>query len=150
MSKPRKSIPAEDDQAAQVGRHVAALMRERGLSQKDVAAALGVQVVTVSAMLNGRGVDRFLRLADLARVLGVTPNDVVMFDKGRRDPEEADLFAAAMEGVLMESGWSEARAEAVVELAREAARERAILNLDRRLSAKALAATRLRDRAPEE
>jgi transcriptional regulator with XRE-family HTH domain len=144
MSKTPKGPTAEELGAA-VGQRVRELMKARGLTGKDMAAALGLSTSGISDLLHGRSVKQYVQLAEIARLLGVTPNDLLGFDASSPpDHDIVELIGATVEALLMEQGWPEDRAVRLVRLATEAAQERQILDTDRKLAARAIAISRLR------
>lgn len=120
--------------AEQIGQRVAELRKARGLSRKDLAAALGLAgESSVSEIENGRNNKKFVQFGEIADILGTTPNDLLGFEA--MAPDDLDMMGAAIQVMLMEEGWPRERAEALVDIATEVATEKSELELDRRLAA---------------
>lgn len=65
---------------------LAALLKERGMSQKELAEAVCLTPASVSRYVNGEREPRVLTVAALADVLGVKPSDII----GTSDEQEMD------------------------------------------------------------
>lgn len=61
-----------------------ALLKERGMSQKELAEAASLTPASVSRYVNGEREPRALTVAALADVLGVKPSDII----GTSDEQE--------------------------------------------------------------
>lgn len=72
--------------ATLTGNKLAALLKERGMSQKELAKAAGLTPTAVSRYVNGEREPRALTVAALAEVLGVKPSDIM----GTSDEQEVD------------------------------------------------------------
>ena len=72
--------------ATLTGNKLAALLRERGMSQKELAEAACLTPASVSRYVNGEREPRVLTVAALADVLGVKPSDII----GTSDEQEMD------------------------------------------------------------
>lgn len=72
--------------ATLTGNKLAALLRERGMSQKELAEAVCLTPASVSRYVNGEREPRVLTVAALADVLGVKPSDII----GTSDEQEMD------------------------------------------------------------
>lgn len=72
--------------ATLTGNKLAALLKERGMSQKELAKAAGLTPAAVSRYVNGEREPRALTAAALAEVLGVKPSDIM----GTSDEQEVD------------------------------------------------------------
>lgn len=70
--------------AALIGAKLAVLLKERGMSQKELAAAAGLTPASVSRYVNGERDPRALTVATLADTLGVKPSDLI----GTSDEQE--------------------------------------------------------------
>lgn len=125
-------------QAAQIAERIRAAMKARGLKVKDLAAMLGLSGNAVSEMLAGNNMTQWVKLANMARALGVTPDHLLGF-KDVPDPEAFELFRDGMEAILIDLGWSRAEAEDSVGIAADTALARAIIGQDRRLENRAVA-----------
>lgn len=71
---------------ASIGVRLAALMRERGMNQKQLAEATNLTPAAVSRYINGERVPRAITIAALAKALGVKPADIT----GTADEQETD------------------------------------------------------------
>ncbi|MCB6470567.1 helix-turn-helix domain-containing protein [Coprococcus comes] len=72
--------------ATLTGNKLAALLKERGMSQKELAEAVCLTPASVSRYVNGEREPRVLTVAALADVLGVKPSDII----GTSDEQEMD------------------------------------------------------------
>ena len=72
--------------ATLTGNKLAALLKERGMSQKELAEAACLTPASVSRYVNGEREPRVLTVAALADVLGVKPSDII----GISDEQEMD------------------------------------------------------------
>lgn len=70
--------------ATLTGIKLAALLRERGMSQKELAEAASLTPASVSRYVNGEREPRALTVAALAEILGVKPSDII----GTTDEQE--------------------------------------------------------------
>lgn len=70
--------------ATLTGIKLAALLRERGMSQKELAEAASLTPASVSRYVNGEREPRALTAAALAEILGVKPSDII----GTTDEQE--------------------------------------------------------------
>lgn len=71
---------------ASIGVRLAALMRGRGMNQKQLAEATNLTPAAVSRYINGERVPRAITIAALAKALGVKPADIT----GTADEQETD------------------------------------------------------------
>lgn len=72
--------------ATLTGNKLAALLKERGMSQKELAEAACLTPASVSRYVNGEREPRALTVVALADVLGVKPSDII----GTSDEQEMD------------------------------------------------------------
>ncbi len=72
--------------SAPVGARLSALLKERGMSQKELAEATNLTPAAVSRYVNGERVPRAITIAALAKALGVKPTDIT----GTADEQETD------------------------------------------------------------
>lgn len=72
--------------AAPIGARLAALLRKRDMSQKELAEATNLTPAAVSRYVNGERVPRAITIAALAKALGVKPADIT----GTADERETD------------------------------------------------------------
>ena len=72
--------------ATLTGNKLSALLKERGMSQKELAEAACLTSASVSRYVNGEREPRALTVATLADVLGVKPSDII----GTSDEQEMD------------------------------------------------------------
>ena len=70
--------------ATLTGIKLTALLKERGMSQKELAEAASLTPASVSRYVNGEREPRALTVAALADVLGVKPSDII----GTTDEQE--------------------------------------------------------------
>lgn len=69
-----------------IGARLAVLLREHGMSQKELAEATNLTPAAISRYINGERVPRAITLAALAKALGVDPVDIT----GTADEQETD------------------------------------------------------------
>lgn len=84
-----------------IAENIAALLKEKGYSQQDLADALGVNKSTVSAWVSGKKTPRMDKVEDMAALFHCTITDVL----GYTQPEETDEFRDRMQaeyGVLFD------------------------------------------------
>ena len=84
-----------------IAENIAALLKEKGYSQQDLADALGVNKSTVSAWVSGKKTPRMDKVEDMAAIFHCTITDVL----GYTQPEETDEFRDRMKaeyGVLFD------------------------------------------------
>lgn len=72
--------------ATLTGNKLSALLRERGMSQKELAEAASLTPASVSRYVNGEREPRAPTIAALAKVLGVKSSDII----GTSDEQEID------------------------------------------------------------
>ncbi len=72
--------------ATPIGARLAALLRERGMSQKELAEATNLTPAAVSRYVNGERVPRAITIAALAKALGVKPAAIT----GTADEQKTD------------------------------------------------------------
>lgn len=72
--------------AAPIGARLTALLRERGMSQKELAEATNLTPAAVSRYVNDERVPRAITVAALAKALGVKPADIT----GTANEQETD------------------------------------------------------------
>lgn len=72
--------------ATLTGNKLSTLLKERGMSQKELAEAACLTSASVSRYVNGEREPRALTVAALADVLGVKPSDII----GTSDEQEMD------------------------------------------------------------
>jgi putative transcriptional regulator len=64
--------------------HLDRLLTERGMTLTELAERVGVTVVNLSVLKNGRArAVRFSTLSAICEVLGCQPGDVITYDRGR-------------------------------------------------------------------
>ena len=73
----KKPAPVITEVRAALGVRLAAAREKAQLSQLQVAQRFGLNKATVSAWETGRGVPDSLRLQELAKLYGTTPNDLL-------------------------------------------------------------------------
>ena len=120
-----------------IGQRIATLRKELGISRKDFAAAIGLGTESaISEIENGRAYKQSRQLCIIAETLGSTPNQLLGWtEEEPATTNQIEMMGAAVEVILMGEGWVRERAEAVVDIATEVAREKTELDLDRRLLA---------------
>lgn len=85
-----------------IGRNIAAIMRERGIMQKDLAERMGVTAALISRYLSGdRPVPR-KRLLQIAYILRVAPESLTDAESGRLSRSDIERAVEACSGGLSE------------------------------------------------
>lgn len=122
--------------APDLGLRIKQLREGLGLSVADLAAALDIKPFALREIEAGRSAKQFLKLADMARLLGTTPNYLLGADAvSPVTVDQLEMMGAAVQVMLIDDGWTRERAEALVDIALEVATEKSELDLDRRLAA---------------
>lgn len=96
----------EHEMAAPIGTRLAALLKERDLTQKELAEATNLTPAAISRYINGERVPRAITIAALARALGVKPEDITG-TADERDTDEAIRLIARNASSLTEAQRSE-------------------------------------------
>jgi putative transcriptional regulator len=77
-------MPAADADAHAITVHLDKLLADRGMTLVELAEGVGVSVVNLSILKNGRArAIRFSTLTKLCEVLGCQPGDLLSHDSGR-------------------------------------------------------------------
>jgi transcriptional regulator with XRE-family HTH domain len=76
-----------------IGANLAALLKERGMSQKELAEAAGLTPASVSRYVNGEREPWPATIAALSLALGVEPSDILGTSCGRELDEAVRLVA---------------------------------------------------------
>lgn len=128
-------MPKPAHSAEQFGQRVTEVRESRKLSRKELALAIGLKSESaISEIENGRNSKKYQQLADMAAVLGTTPNHLLGFE-ALPAPNDLDMMGAAIQVMLIDEGWPRERAEVLVDIATDVATETSELDLDRRLAA---------------
>lgn len=72
--------------SATIGTRLTILLKERGMSQKELAEATNLTPAAISRYINGDRTPRAITIAALAQALGVKPADIT----GTADEQETD------------------------------------------------------------
>lgn len=96
-----------------LGRRLAGLLRERGMTQKDLAQATHLTEAAVSRYISGQREPRAVTVANIAKALGVAPQDITGNERDQ-EIEGAVRLIARNAGSLSE----EQRVELISALAR--------------------------------
>lgn len=95
---PPRVAPEPDERAVEIGARIRKLRDQRKFTNPSIARMMRVQVDAINRMMRGESLVQAVKLADLARVLQVTPNDLFGFSAG----VDRDLVRQAFEGALAE------------------------------------------------
>lgn len=76
-----------------IGGRLAALLSERGMSQKQLAEATNLTPAAVSRYVSGAREPRAITVAAMAKALGVTPSDITGDETARETDEAIRLIA---------------------------------------------------------
>ena len=88
------SVPIEADIDAEIGARLAEVRRHCGLTQRQLAKAVGVTITTIQNWERGRLAISAKRLAALANALHCQPLDLLMLPGAEDVPRGAPLGAA--------------------------------------------------------
>ena len=91
----------EVEQATEIGRRIAAARRAKGMSQEELADAVGVRAGIVSRWETGKNIPRIQRLGEIAEKLG---QDVGYFTAQLDGPAPANGDGQALEAIRREVG----------------------------------------------
>ncbi|MEO5663938.1 MAG: helix-turn-helix transcriptional regulator [Nocardioides sp.] len=81
MARTAKGQPVEVDEPHGVSVHLDAVLADRGMTLTELADRVGVTVVNLSVLKNGRAkAVRFSTLTRICRVLGCQPGDLLRVD----------------------------------------------------------------------
>ena len=112
MSADEKISP----EMAALGETIRQLRDAKGLRVKDIAAHLGVTEGAVKNLQRGGGTQHFFRLAQICRLLGITPNELLGFNGAGDD----DVALGALEVSYIDLGLPEAEARLYAQAVLEA------------------------------
>ncbi len=79
--------------ASLVGARLTALLKQRGMTQKQLAEATNLTPAAVSRYVNGERVPRAITVAALAKALNVKPADITGTDDEQETDEAVRLIA---------------------------------------------------------
>lgn len=144
MPAKRKPLKADlPPELIEIGARIRALRERKGISSAEFAKLLGISVAAVNEIQQGRSVRQYAQFGHICRALGATPNAVLGFPEGGSPHSQ---FAAAMQGLLIEAGWSPEAARDALSVATEAAAAEPFAGLSPAQSAQAAAAMEWRRR----
>ena len=141
LAKKGNAESEQDAEQKAVGARIRTARERAGISPATLAKALGISPAAVNEIQQGRSVKQYVQLRVLARTLGVTPNAILGVDD---DPPA--LTMRAIEALLVEAGWPEARAKEAIGVAMQAAMTAPVAGLDAARSAQVAAAIEWRKR----
>lgn len=98
----------------EIGGTIRALMRCRGVRNKDVGDAINISGNAVSQILSGKSCIQYAKLKKLAAFLDTTPNHILGVIK---PTTERELFRGTLEGALVALGHSEFEAQEIATIA---------------------------------
>lgn len=96
-----------------IGRRLAALLEERGMSQKQLAEATNLTPAAVSRYVSGDREPRAITIAALAKALEVSPADITGADVDKETDDAVRLIARSASSLTEEQ-----RAELIAALAK--------------------------------
>jgi transcriptional regulator with XRE-family HTH domain len=100
--------------SCEIGDTIRALMRCRGVRNKDVGDAINISGNAVSQILSGKSCMQYAKLKKLAAFLDTTPNHILGVTKPNT---ERELFRGTLEGALVAFGHSEFEAQEIATIA---------------------------------
>lgn len=84
-----------------MGNRLRALLKAKGMTQRDLAEALGIGAPTIAKYVSGLSAPSPERAAKIARLLGADPKDLGAREQKARGPQAAGaLDAAALDAAL--------------------------------------------------
>lgn len=96
----RKDI---DARARDIGARVSGFRKRAKITAPQLASLLGVQKDAINRIQSGRNLSQWLKLADLATILNVTPNDLLGFNS----IADREIVRAALEASYQALGLNE-------------------------------------------
>lgn len=76
-----------------IGTRLAILLKERGMSQKQLAEATNLTPAAVSRYINNERIPRATTIAAIAKALGVSPADITGTEREKETDEAVRLIA---------------------------------------------------------
>lgn len=131
-------------EARAIGERVRKLREAAGFSATELGKRLDLSVAAVNEIQQGRSVKQYIQFAAVAKALNTTPNALLGVTEA--DVGSNEHLLAAVEGVLLEAGWSAQDVSAALDIARKASTTPPLAGLSRAQSAQAAAALEWRRR----
>jgi transcriptional regulator with XRE-family HTH domain len=102
--KVRQSAEAEEliKKAKEIGERIRILMEKRGMDHKTLARAVGITPNAITKIVTGINTIQYAKLARLASVLGVEPNEILGYAPGAA----RELLRGVLEGAFQALGHS--------------------------------------------
>lgn len=90
----------------EIGKIIRKYRKEKNLTQEEMAGRLGVTAPAVNKWENGNSFPDITLLAPIARLLDITPDTLLSFQK-ELTPEEVDHMIRELDRILREQGYEE-------------------------------------------
>jgi transcriptional regulator with XRE-family HTH domain len=111
------------DETVKLGKRVAELREDRGMTQKDLADRAGISVPFLSEVENGKRNISMGKLVSIADQLDTTTDYLARGTQSETRPRMADKFPPELSDAAEEQGWSYADARTLLQV-RELVHER--------------------------
>jgi transcriptional regulator with XRE-family HTH domain len=105
-----------------VGARLREFREKKAITVKQLAATLGLTEAAIRKSESGENLNTYIKLVETARILGVTPNDILGFSEPAprgRDPSHHEALRGLVEGGLMSRGMELEEAEALAHIVLE-------------------------------
>lgn len=104
----------------EISRKIKELMVAQGLTRAELAKKLGRTEDSVKKILSGVGLVQFIKLGELARILGTTPNDLLGISASPDNQALLSAMAVSYETLGLEADEGQELAQIVLQASREA------------------------------
>ena len=85
---------------AQVGENIQHLLDERGMTQQNLAEALGISKQVVNKIIKGNKAINVKEIAEIAQILGVSADDLLMVRDTNTAPDSLSFMGTVQEDTL--------------------------------------------------
>ena len=82
---------------AQVGENIQHLLDERGMTQKNLAEALGISKQVVNKIIKGNKAINVKEIAEIAQILGVSADDLLMVRDTNTAPDSLSFMGTVQD-----------------------------------------------------
>jgi len=99
-----------------IGARIAAFRKAKRWEQSSLAHRIGTGLDAIRKIESGKNLNQYVKLVELAKALGVTPNEILNFPQ----QNEHDAFLGAMEAAFLSQGMPLEQVRPLAEVALEA------------------------------
>ena len=85
---------------AQVGENIQHLLDERGMTQQNLAEALGISKQVVNKIIKGNKAINVKEIAEIAQILGVSADDLLMVRDTNTAPDSLSFMGTVQDDTL--------------------------------------------------